>query len=178
MTLPAGLRRWQREALETYEATFDEEGAYAYYCSLHGNATDGMVGTVLVGDVGEEALLAVDETGELFGHAADGASEVGQFVAATAHLTARTIAAARKVLADLKSDASHPDVLALQAAILTKEGRYDEARALLNKVAATGWNSRTMAEARLALVQNEPRNIGALRQPDFKEAVRRAHQGS
>lgn len=36
---------------ETYQATFDEEGTYAYYCSLHGNVTDGMVGTVLVGDV-------------------------------------------------------------------------------------------------------------------------------
>ncbi len=69
-------------------------------------------------------------------------------------------AAARKVLTDLKSDASHPDVLALQAAILTKEGRYDEARALLNKVAATGWNSRTMAEARMALAEKES-NTGA-----------------
>lgn len=34
-----------------YSASFDEEGAFAYYCSLHGNATDGMIGTVLVGDV-------------------------------------------------------------------------------------------------------------------------------
>ncbi len=36
---------------DTYEATFEDEGAFAYYCSLHGNTTDGMVGTVLVGDV-------------------------------------------------------------------------------------------------------------------------------
>ena len=36
---------------DSYEATFGEEGAFAYYCSLHGNATDGMTGTVLVGDV-------------------------------------------------------------------------------------------------------------------------------
>ncbi|HYI62979.1 MAG TPA: right-handed parallel beta-helix repeat-containing protein [Acidimicrobiales bacterium] len=36
---------------DTYEATFDEPGAFQYYCSLHGNASDGMVGTVLVGDV-------------------------------------------------------------------------------------------------------------------------------
>lgn len=35
----------------TYEATFDEAGAFQYYCSLHGNQSDGMVGTVLVGDV-------------------------------------------------------------------------------------------------------------------------------
>lgn len=35
-----------------------------------------------MGDVGEEALLAVDEAGELFGHAADGVGEVGQFVGA------------------------------------------------------------------------------------------------
>ena len=64
-------------------------------------------------------------------------------------------AAARKALADLQSDASHPDVLALKVAVLTKEGHYDEARALLNKVAATGWNSRTMAEARMALAERE-----------------------
>jgi len=38
---------------DEYQATFDEEGAFAYYCSLHGNATDGMTGTVLVGDVEE-----------------------------------------------------------------------------------------------------------------------------
>jgi len=35
---------------DTYDASFDDEGAYPYYCSLHGNTTDGMVGTVLVGD--------------------------------------------------------------------------------------------------------------------------------
>lgn len=63
--------------------------------------------------------------------------------------------AAQKVMETLKTDASHPDVLALQAAILTKEGRFDEARALLNKVAATGWSSRTMAEARMALAEKE-----------------------
>lgn len=38
---------------DEYEATFEDEGAFAYYCSLHGNATDGMTGTVLVGDVEE-----------------------------------------------------------------------------------------------------------------------------
>lgn len=64
-------------------------------------------------------------------------------------------AAARQAMAALKSDAGHPDVLALEAAIMTKEGKFDEARKLLNKVAATGWSSRTMAEARLALAEAE-----------------------
>lgn len=36
---------------DEYSATFDEPGVYAYYCSLHGTTTDGMIGTVLVGDV-------------------------------------------------------------------------------------------------------------------------------
>lgn len=35
---------------DTYSTTFDTEGAFQYYCSLLGNTTDGMVGTVLVGD--------------------------------------------------------------------------------------------------------------------------------
>lgn len=53
-----------------------------------------------------------------------------------------------------------PMVLAIQAAVLTKEGRFDETRALLNRVTASGWSSRTMAEARLALADAE-RNGGA-----------------
>lgn len=68
--------------------------------------------------------------------------------------------AAQQALASLQAQAGHPDVLALQAAVLTKEGRFDEARALLNRVAASGWSSRTMAEARLALADAE-RNGGA-----------------
>ncbi|HEU5151015.1 MAG TPA: right-handed parallel beta-helix repeat-containing protein [Iamia sp.] len=48
---PFGVGETQFRPTDTYEATFEEEGAFAYYCSLHGNATDGMVGTVLVGDV-------------------------------------------------------------------------------------------------------------------------------
>ena|GEM_PF-6489458 len=63
--------------------------------------------------------------------------------------------AAHRALAELKSDAAHPDVHALKAAVLTKERRFDEARALLDKVAASGWNSRTMAEARMALADAE-----------------------
>ena len=63
--------------------------------------------------------------------------------------------AAHRALIQLKSEAGHPDVLALRAAVLTKEHRFTEARAILDKVAATGWNSRTMAEARLALANRE-----------------------
>lgn len=63
--------------------------------------------------------------------------------------------AARRALTELKGDAGHPDVIALRASVLIKERRYDEARALLDKVAATGWNSRSMAEARLALARKE-----------------------
>ncbi|HEV7720596.1 MAG TPA: plastocyanin/azurin family copper-binding protein [Iamia sp.] len=48
---PFGVGETEFGPEETYETTFEEEGAYAYYCSLHGNATDGMTGTVLVGDV-------------------------------------------------------------------------------------------------------------------------------
>lgn len=48
---PFGVGESEFGPEDTYEATFEEEGAFAYYCSLHGNATDGMVGTVLVGDV-------------------------------------------------------------------------------------------------------------------------------
>ena len=32
----------------TYSATFSTPGTYAYYCSLHGTATRGMTGTVVV----------------------------------------------------------------------------------------------------------------------------------
>jgi plastocyanin len=32
----------------SYEHTFDEPGTYRYYCSLHGTADAGMVGTVVV----------------------------------------------------------------------------------------------------------------------------------
>ena len=62
-------------------------------------------------------------------------------------------AAARRVLAELQSPAGDQDAAALEAAVLSKEGKYAEARALLNKVARTGWQSRTMAEARLALAE-------------------------
>ena len=35
---------------QSYSATFDEPGTYAYYCSLHGAPGKGMSGTVVVGD--------------------------------------------------------------------------------------------------------------------------------
>jgi plastocyanin len=33
----------------TYRYRFTEPGTYAYYCSLHGTSTKGMIGTVIVG---------------------------------------------------------------------------------------------------------------------------------
>ncbi len=50
---PFGVGESEFGPEDTYETTFEEPGAYPYYCSLHGNATDGMIGTVLVGDVEE-----------------------------------------------------------------------------------------------------------------------------
>ncbi len=47
---PFGVGESQFRPGDTYEATFDEEGAFTYFCSLHGNASDGMRGTVVVGD--------------------------------------------------------------------------------------------------------------------------------
>lgn len=37
----------------TYQATFNEAGTYTYFCSLHGNTSDGMRGTILVGEEAE-----------------------------------------------------------------------------------------------------------------------------
>jgi plastocyanin len=34
----------------TYSNTFDEPGVYRYYCSIHGTADEGMIGTVVVAD--------------------------------------------------------------------------------------------------------------------------------
>jgi plastocyanin len=34
-----------------YEYRFDKPGVYRYYCSLHGSATKGMIGEIVVGDV-------------------------------------------------------------------------------------------------------------------------------
>jgi tetratricopeptide (TPR) repeat protein len=64
-------------------------------------------------------------------------------------------AAARRVLEQLP--AGDPDAIALQAAVLSKEGKFAEAREILNKVARTGHRSRTLAEARLALAESEAR---------------------
>ncbi|MEZ5170864.1 MAG: plastocyanin/azurin family copper-binding protein [Acidimicrobiia bacterium] len=33
---------------DEYSATLDEPGTYAYYCSLHGTPTGGMIGTIVV----------------------------------------------------------------------------------------------------------------------------------
>lgn len=50
---------------EAVELTFDEPGHYTYYCSLHApdDGSTGMVGTLVVGDVGEQA--AVDDDVEV-----------------------------------------------------------------------------------------------------------------
>ena len=49
--LPAEGDDWGSEAFETggtYTHRFTEPGTYAYYCSLHGTTTKGMVGTIVV----------------------------------------------------------------------------------------------------------------------------------
>lgn len=60
---------------------------------------------------------------------------------------------AKRVLSELPS--GDLDAAALKAAVLSKEGRFKEARELLNKVARSGHQSRTLAEARLALAEAE-----------------------
>lgn len=35
---------------DTYSQTFDDPGVYDYYCSIHGTATAGMIGTVVVAE--------------------------------------------------------------------------------------------------------------------------------
>jgi hypothetical protein len=62
---------------------------------------------------------------------------------------------ARRVLEQLP--AGDADAIALKAAVLSKEGKFDEARELLNRVMRTGHRSRTLAEARLALAEAEAR---------------------
>ena len=69
-------------------------------------------------------------------------------------------AAARRALMELKAPPGDLDAAALEAAVLSKEGKFAEARMLLNKVARTGWQSRTMAEARLALAEAQAK-VGA-----------------
>jgi len=64
-------------------------------------------------------------------------------------------AAARLALAQLPTAPGDLDAMALEAAVLSREGKSDEARALLDKVVRTGWTSRTVAEARLALAGAE-----------------------
>ncbi len=67
-------------------------------------------------------------------------------------------AAARRALALIPAPADDLDALALEAAVLSREGKPDEARALLDKVVRTGWTSRTVAEARLVLADSEARS--------------------
>lgn len=43
-----GVRPNDFEPDANYSTTFAEPGTYAYYCSLHGTATRGMTGTVVV----------------------------------------------------------------------------------------------------------------------------------
>lgn len=40
---------------DTYEFEFTEPGTFAYWCTLHGTETDGMIGTIVVGDEGSES---------------------------------------------------------------------------------------------------------------------------
>jgi plastocyanin len=51
--VPAGGDGWGVEADgfhpgDVYEHTFDEPGAYGYYCTIHGTADRGMIGVVVV----------------------------------------------------------------------------------------------------------------------------------
>ena len=48
-----GLRRRARPTSSpatTYDETFEDEGVFRYYCSLHGNKSGGMTGRIIVGD--------------------------------------------------------------------------------------------------------------------------------
>jgi len=47
---PFGVGESEFTPGDTYSTTFEEEGAFTYYCSLHGNAGGGMRGTVVVGE--------------------------------------------------------------------------------------------------------------------------------
>lgn len=46
---PFGVKTNAFKPGDDYEFTFGQPGAYAYYCTLHGTATTGMRGTVVVG---------------------------------------------------------------------------------------------------------------------------------
>jgi len=52
---------------DTYEFTFDDPGVYEYWCTLHGTETDGMIGSVIVGDA--EATTDSTAPGEEAGDA-------------------------------------------------------------------------------------------------------------
>ena len=54
----------------TYDETFEKEGVYRYYCSLHGNKSGGMTGRIIVGDAeppDEEQALDADAPAEVSG---------------------------------------------------------------------------------------------------------------
>ena len=54
--IPEGAEPWRSDIGDDFEITLDVEGAYGYYCVPHRSA--GMVGLILVGEIGEnyEAL--------------------------------------------------------------------------------------------------------------------------
>jgi len=55
---------------KTYDETFEEEGVFRYYCSLHGNKSGGMTGRIIVGDAevpDEELALDADAPAEVSG---------------------------------------------------------------------------------------------------------------
>lgn len=47
---------------DTYEFVFDEPGTYAYFCTLHGTQTAGMIGKIVVGDAADETPAKADDT--------------------------------------------------------------------------------------------------------------------
>jgi plastocyanin len=48
----------------TYEFTFGDAGAFAYYCTIHGAPSGGQTGRVVVGAAGEQAAAAADAEDE------------------------------------------------------------------------------------------------------------------
>jgi plastocyanin len=47
----------------TYEFTFEEEGTYRYYCTIHGTPTSGQIGAVVVGDLSDAVAAGPDADG-------------------------------------------------------------------------------------------------------------------
>jgi plastocyanin len=51
----------------SYSFTFTDEGTYRYYCTIHGTATSGQIGSVVVGDGGEGAATDEGESSSVAG---------------------------------------------------------------------------------------------------------------